>query len=67
MWGGRAIRLTANTTTVRRVVNLNHVHGASSSSERDTESKQESSAHELALLVANTLDNGTDNDESGTR
>lgn len=48
------------------MVNLNHVHGTSSSSDRDTESKQESTAHELALLVANTLDNGTDNDESGT-
>lgn len=63
----RQEKLTADTATVCRVVNLNHVHGTSCSSERDTESKQESSAHELALLVANALDNGADNDENGAR
>lgn len=59
--------LTSNTSTVGRVVNLNNVHGACRRRNGDTETKQESASHELALGVGHTLDNGTNDDEDGTQ
>lgn len=47
------------------MVDLDHVHGACRRRQGHAESEQESTAHELALLVGETLDDGTNDDERG--
>ena len=51
-------KLTANDAAIRRMVNLNHVHGAAGCHQRHTESQNKTTAHELASSVAGSLNNG---------